>query len=62
MYCLIWIKKKTIKKKNVWSEMGDFEILDSNELIDFSKDIIKCEKPRQNSITKFDNISVNIIG
>lgn len=55
-------KEEDNKKKNVWSEMGDFEILDSNELIDFSKDIIKCEKPRQNSITKFDNISVNIIG
>ncbi len=57
------LNKEEDKKKNqLWSEMGDFEIIDPSEFVDSSKDIIKCEKSKENSLTKYDNLTVNIIG
>lgn len=57
------LNKEEDKKKNqLWSEMGDFEIIDASEFVDSSKDIIKCEKSKENSLTKYDNLTVNIIG
>ena len=55
-------KEEENKKNKVWSEMGDFEIIDASDFIDSSKDILKCQKARPNGLTKFDNISVNITG
>ena len=41
------LNKEEDKKKNqLWSEMGDFEIIDASEFVDSSKDIIKCEKSK----------------
>ena len=51
---------KEDQNKNVYSEMGDFEILDPSEFIDSTKDILNCKKPIENSIAKYDDISVDI--
>lgn len=50
------------KKKNLWSEMGDFEILDSSDFIDSSTDKIKCVKQRENSLYKYNDLYVSITG
>ena len=48
------------KKNNVWSEIGDFEIIDPSEIIDSSTEKIICIKQEENSLTKYNDLTVII--
>ncbi len=50
------------KKKKLWSEMGDFEILDSSDFMDSSTEKLKCVKQRENSLYKYNDLYVTITG
>ena len=47
-------------KNNVWSEIGDFEIIDPSEIIDSSTEKIICIKQEENSLTKYNDLTVII--
>jgi len=47
------------KKKNL---LDDFEILESSQFIDTSTDKLLCIKQPENSLSKYNDLSVNIIG
>ncbi len=55
-------KEEEHKKNNLWSEIGDFEIIDSSEFIDSATDKLKCLKQKENSICKYNDLNVSIIG
>ena len=50
------------KKNNLWSGVGDFEIIESSEFIDSSTDKLKCIKQKENSLSKYNDLRVNITG
>ena len=55
-------KEDQKKNNNIWSEIGDFEIIDSSEFIDNSKDKLICIKQKENSLLKYNNLNVYITG
>ena len=55
-------KEEQKKNNNLWSEIGDFEIIDSSEFIDNSKDKLICIKQKENSLLKYNNLNVYITG
>ena len=56
-------KQEDIKKVNsVSSEMGDFEIIEPSEFIDSSTDKLMCIKQEENSLTKYNDLTVIIKG
>ena len=54
--------KEEENKKNLTSEIGDFEIIDSSSFIDSSKDKLICIKQRENSLLKYNDLNVDITG
>ena len=50
------------KKNKIWSEIGDFEIIEPSEFIDSSTDRLKCVKQKENSLSKFNDLNVTITG
>ena len=52
-------KEEGGKKKDIWE---DFEIMDSSQFIDTSKDKLLCIKQPENSLSKYNDLEVNIIG
>ena len=48
------------KAKNKLPGFEDYEIIDASEFIDSSTDKIQCVKQNENSLTKFDNLYVEI--
>ena len=52
-------KEEGGKKKNI---LEDFEILESSQFIDTSTDKLICIKQPENSLSKYNDLKVNIIG
>ena len=55
-------KEDQKRNNNLWSEIGDFEIIDSSEIIDNSKDKLICIKQKENSLCKYNDLNVYITG
>jgi hypothetical protein len=53
-------EEDNIKKNNVWSEIGDFEIIDPSEIVDTSSEKLVCIKQEENSLSKYNDLTVNI--
>ena len=52
-------RKDGEKKTNL---LDDFEILESSQFIDTSTDKLLCIKQPENSLSKYNDLNVNIIG
>ena len=54
------LSKEDNSNKNKIAGFEDYEIIDSSEFIDSSTDKLVCIKQKENSLSKLDNLSVEV--
>ena len=55
------LSKEDNSNKNKIAGFEDYEIIDSSEFIDSSTDKLVCIKQKENSLSKYDNLYVEIL-